>query len=157
MRPDAAPARAGTAAAALGPARRLRHRRRSRAGRRRRRQGPTLIALAFHRLSPDGRALAHRAARSYVDGAIAPNDFAGVFIVDTGLRRVQTFTTDRAKLAAAVEKCARDPDHDLHPQPADGVGVYGDASPDVSPTASAESVGRPPNESGFQPRPRRAR
>ena len=34
------------------------------------------------------------------------------------------------------------------------VSLFGDASPDVSPTASAESVGRPPNESGFQPRPR---
>ena len=33
--------------------------------------------------------------------------------------------------------------------------LYGDASPDVSPTAGAESVGRPANESGFQARPRR--
>ena len=69
--------------------------------------GPTLIALAFHRLSPEGRTLAWRAARSYVEGSVSANDFAGVFIVDTSLQTVQTFTTDRAKVAAAVEKAAR--------------------------------------------------
>ena len=118
-------------------------------------QGPTLIALAFHRLSPDGRALAHRAARSYVDGAIAANDFAGVFIVDTGLQTVQTFTADRRKVADAVEKVARTQTTTFTRQ-MPFASVYGDASPDVSPTASAESVGRPANDSGFQARPRQS-
>ena len=118
-------------------------------------QGPTLIALAFHRLSPDGRALAYRAARSYVDGAIAANDFAGVFIVDTGLQTVQTFTTDRRKVAEAVEAVARTQTTTFTRQ-MPFASVYGDASPDVSPTASAESVGRPPNDSGFQARPRQS-
>jgi VWFA-related protein len=113
--------------------------------------GPTIIALAFHRLSPDARVLAHRAARSYVEGAIAPNDFAGVFLVDTGLETLQTFTTDRQKLAAAVEKVARTQTTTVtRNQPM--AAVFGDASPDVSPTAGAESGGRPLNESGFQPR-----
>jgi VWFA-related protein len=113
--------------------------------------GPTLIALAFHRLSPEGRALAWRAARSYVEGSVSANDFAGVFIVDTSLQTVQTFTTDRAKVAAAVETAARTQTTIFtRSQPLSG--ILGDASPDVSPTASAESVGRPANESGFQPR-----
>jgi VWFA-related protein len=117
---------------------------------------PTLIALVFHRLLGDSRTLAWRAARSYVDGDIAENDLAGVFIVDTGLETVQTFTTDRSKVSAAVEKAARTQTSTFTRQmPFES--KFGDAHPDVSPTASAESVGRPPNESGFQPRRRLTR
>ena len=118
-------------------------------------QGPTLIALVFHRLSADGRALAHRAARSYLDGTVQPGDYAGVFAIDTSLETLQTFTTDRAKLAAAVERAAKTQAANFtRNQPMSS--FYGDNSPDVSPTASAESVGRPRGQSGFVPRLQRA-
>jgi VWFA-related protein len=111
---------------------------------------PTLIALVFHRLLGDSRTLAYRAARSYVDGDIAGNDLAGVFIVDTGFETVQTFTSDRAKLSAAVEKAART-QTTTYTRYTPMSMFNGDAHPDVSPTASAESIGRPLNESGYQP------
>ncbi len=113
--------------------------------------GPTAIALVFHRLSADGRALASRAARSYLAGSVQPNDYAGVFAIDTGLETFQTFTTDRTKLAAAVERASttQAADTSRH-QPMST--LFGESSPDVSPTASAESVGRPLREPGFVPR-----
>ncbi len=118
-------------------------------------QGPTLIAMVFHRLSADGRALAHRAALSYLDGTVQPGDYAGVFAIDTSLDTLQTFTTDRVKLAAAVERAAKTQAANFtRNQPMSS--FYGDNSPDVSPTASAESVGRPRGQSGFVPALQRA-
>jgi VWFA-related protein len=115
--------------------------------------GPTLIALAFHRLSADSRVLAYRAAKSYVDGTIAPTDYAGVFVVDTRLDTLLPFTTDRQKLATAVERAATTQTTTYTRMPMLS-SSFGDASADVSPTASAESHGRPTGESGFQARPR---
>jgi VWFA-related protein len=113
--------------------------------------GPTVIALVFHRLSVDGRALAVRAARAYLDTAAGSTDYAGVFAIDTRLETLLTFTNDGAKLAAAVDRAARTQASDVtRYQPMST--LFGDASPDVSPTASAESVGRPPREPGFVPR-----
>ena len=66
---------------------------------------PTVIALVFHRLSPEGRDLAAAAARGYLDRA-TPNDYAGVFSIDTSLETLQTFTTDRARLTTAIERAA---------------------------------------------------
>jgi VWFA-related protein len=112
---------------------------------------PTVIALVFHRLSADGRALAAKAARSYLEGAAQPNDYAGVFLIDAGLETLQPFTTDRTKLAAAIEK-ASTTQAAIYTRNQAMATLFGDASPDVSPTASAESVGRPIGESGFVPR-----
>ena len=64
-----------------------------------------MIALVFHRLSAEGRDQAAAAARSYLDRA-TPNDYAGVFSIDTSLEALQTFTTDRARLATAIERAA---------------------------------------------------
>jgi VWFA-related protein len=112
---------------------------------------PTVIALVFHRLSAEGRALAHEAARRYLDGSTAANDYAGVFLIDARLETLQTFTTDRARLAEAIEKAARTPGLQFtRNMPLSS--SFGDSSPDVSPTASAESHGRPTNENGMQPR-----
>ena len=66
----------------------------------------TAIALVFHRLSADGRALASRAARGYLERSAQPNDYAGVFVIDTRLETLQAFTTDATKLAAAIERAA---------------------------------------------------
>jgi VWFA-related protein len=113
--------------------------------------GPTVVALVFHRLSAQGRALSHEAARRYLEGQIAPDDYAGVFVIDANLETVQTFTTDRQRLAAGIERAAKTQAADYtRQQPLSS--FLGDASPDVSPTASAESVGRPIREPGFVPR-----
>jgi VWFA-related protein len=113
-------------------------------------EGPTVIAFVFHRLLGESRALAHRAARSYLDTLPSDSDYAGVFIVDTGLETVQTFTTDRGKVAAGIDRAARTQTTTFTRRtPLDW--LVGDAHPDVSPTASAESAGRPQHESGYQP------
>ena len=102
---------------------------------------PTVIALVFHRLSAEGRDLAATAARSYLDRA-TPNDYAGVFSIDNSLETLQTFTTDRGRLTTAIERAATTQAaiHDRRPGMSSG---FGDADGDVSPTASAESSGRP--------------
>lgn len=112
---------------------------------------PTVIALVFHRLSADGRALAHDAARRYLETGMAANDYAGVFVIDATLETFQPFTTDRGRLASAIERAAKTPGAQFtRNMPTSS--FYGDSSPDVSPTASAESHGRPTNENGMQPR-----
>ena len=62
-------------------------------------------------------------------------------MVDTGLQTVQTFTTDRRKVADAVEKVARTQTTTFTRQ-MPFVSVYGDASPDVSPDRERRA-GRP--------------
>ncbi|MEO5823884.1 MAG: VWA domain-containing protein [Vicinamibacteraceae bacterium] len=102
---------------------------------------PAVIALVFHRLSAEGRDLAAAAARSYLDRATA-NDFAGVFSIDTSLQTLQTFTTDRARLTMAVERAATT-QAAIHQRSPPMSSAYGDADGEVSPTASADSPGRP--------------
>ena len=154
--PGRTAAAAGARAAASASRPTARHRRRSRADAGPVDQGPTLIALAFHRLSPDGArpgAIAPPAAMSM--GRSRPTTSPACSSSTPGCRRVQTFTTDRRKVADAVEKVARTQTTTFTRQ-MPFASVYGDASPDVSPTASAESVGRPANDSGFQARPRQS-
>jgi VWFA-related protein len=114
---------------------------------------PTVIALVFHRLTAQGRALASEAAKRYLDGRVAADDYAGVFIIDANLETIQTFTTDRRLLAAAIERASKTQAAEYTRQQA-LASFLGDASPDVSPTASAESPGRPIREPGFVPRMR---
>ena len=103
--------------------------------------GPTVIALVFHRLSPEARDLAAAAARGYLNRATA-DDYAGVFSIDTSLEVLQTFTTDRARLTTAIERAAT-LQAALHVR-APGMGSsFGDADGDVAPTASADSPGLP--------------
>jgi VWFA-related protein len=102
---------------------------------------PTVMALVFHRLSSEGRDLAAAAARSYLDRA-TPNDYAGVFSIDTSLETLQTFTTDRARLVTAVERAATT-QAAIHVRTPPMSSSFGDADGEVSPTASAESPGRP--------------
>jgi VWFA-related protein len=66
---------------------------------------PTFVALAFDRLSPEGRALAHKGALAYLETA-RENDFAGVFVVDNRLEMVETFTNDRTALRHAIDAAA---------------------------------------------------
>ena len=66
---------------------------------------PVVVALAWDRLTPEGRVLAYKAAQSFVASRQA-NELVGVFIVDQALRTVEGYTTDDAKLNAAVEHVA---------------------------------------------------
>ena len=68
-------------------------------------QGPSVTAIAFDRLSPEGRMLAYRAAKRFVETKQA-DELAGVFIVDQALRTLAPYTTDPVKLTAAVEQAA---------------------------------------------------
>jgi VWFA-related protein len=105
--------------------------------------GPTVVALVFHRLSPEGRALAHRAALAYLENGPRPTDFAGVFMIDQGLSTVQTYTTDQKRLKAAIDDAAGRISSVYASQSMGANGAAaGDASPGLSPTASAESAGR---------------
>jgi VWFA-related protein len=112
---------------------------------------PTVIALVFHRLSPDARDLAAKAARHYLDRA-TPNDYAGVFSIDTGLQALQTFTTDRIRLSAAIERAAS-MQAAIHARVPGMSAGFGDSDGDVSPTASAESSGRPIGDRSVQSGP----
>ena len=49
--------------------------------------------------------LANKAAQSFVSSRQS-NELVGVFIVDQSLRTVEGYTTDEAKLKAAVERVA---------------------------------------------------
>ena len=73
---------------------------------------PTFVALAFDRLSPEGRALAYKGAQAYLDTA-RDNDFAGVFVVDNSLQTIHTYTTDRASLKKAIDEAATARDGEL--------------------------------------------
>ena len=61
-----------------------------------------VIALVFDRLSPDGRALAHKAALGYVAKAES-NAMIGVFGIDLSLKIYQGYTHDAALLKKAIE------------------------------------------------------
>ena len=63
---------------------------------------PPVIALVFDRLSPDGRALAHRAALGYVAGE-KTDALIGVFGIDLSLKLYQGYTHDAAALRAAIQ------------------------------------------------------
>src|SRR4029079_10734704 len=65
--------------------------------------GPSVVALAFDRLSPEGRALAFKAASQLLADRTA-DEMVGVFVVDQALHTMQPYTTDNAKLQAGIER-----------------------------------------------------
>jgi VWFA-related protein len=68
--------------------------------------GPAVVALVFDRLSPESRALAQKAALTYVDEGHAAGDFTGVFLIDTTLHTIRSYTRDVNELRQAVERAA---------------------------------------------------
>lgn len=66
---------------------------------------PVVVALAWDRMTPEGRALAYKAAQTFL-GQRRPSELVGVFIVDQALRTVEGYTTDGARLTAAVDQVA---------------------------------------------------
>ena len=65
-----------------------------------------VVALVFDRLTPDGRAIAHRAALEYVARA-SGRARVGIFGIDLSLQLHQPFTDDPALLRAAIEGIGR--------------------------------------------------
>ena len=66
---------------------------------------PVVVALAWDRLSPEARALAYKAAQTFISQR-QPSELVGVFITDQALRVVEGYTTDPAKLRTAVDRVA---------------------------------------------------
>ena len=101
---------------------------------------PTFAALVFDRLSPEARALAHKGALAYLDTSRG-QDFAGVFLSDLTLVKLQTFTTDRARVKKAIDEAATRVTGNFD-RLRIGPQAYGDADPGLPPTAGAEFHGR---------------
>jgi VWFA-related protein len=101
-------------------------------------EGPPVIALAWDRLGPESRALAHRAAKRLVETK-APGELVGVFLTDMTLYTLQPYTTDSAKLVAAVEDLATRATSALDREPSPLDRMVGRAQ--TPPTASAADGG----------------
>jgi VWFA-related protein len=100
---------------------------------------PSILALVFDNLSAEGRVAARRAALACVDGMRATTDRVGVFASDAPLRTIQAYTADREAVRRAVDAAATSVlTKGSRARP--GRGAL-DAA--ISPTAGAESGGRP--------------
>jgi VWFA-related protein len=64
----------------------------------------SLIAMVFDHLSPNARGLAHKAAMSFIDESVQPDDLVTVDVIDNSLRVVQPYTSDRQLLRQAVDR-----------------------------------------------------
>lgn len=66
---------------------------------------PVVVALAWDRMTPEARALAYKAAQTFLSQR-QPTELVGVFVTDQSLRVVEGYTTDATKLKAAVDRAA---------------------------------------------------
>ena len=66
---------------------------------------PVVVALAWDRMTPEGRVLGYKAAQGFISSR-QNNELVGVFITDQALNTVEGYTTDAAKLKAAIERVA---------------------------------------------------
>jgi VWFA-related protein len=64
----------------------------------------SLVAMAFDHLSPNGRNLAQKAATSFIDESLQPDDQVSVCVIDQSLRVVQQYTDDAQLLKQAVDR-----------------------------------------------------
>ncbi len=63
-----------------------------------------LVSFVFERLSPDGRRNAKIAAMEFLKEDYGPNVMVAVFSLDQRLNVVQSFTSDRERIKAAIER-----------------------------------------------------
>ena len=114
-------------------------------------EGPPIIALAWDRLEPEGRAIAYKAARRLIQTK-APGELVGVFLTDMTLRTIQPYTTDSRLLGVAVETLGTAATSSMNRELKPLDGVVGRASTPA--TASAAEAGNTlagfpkPNTSG---------
>src|SRR6185295_5885107 len=64
---------------------------------------PTVVAIAFDRLTPGGRRFAHQTVLDYIDKA-SPGAWVGLFSIDRDLRILQPLTSDRAALRQSADR-----------------------------------------------------
>jgi VWFA-related protein len=64
----------------------------------------SLVAMAFDHLSPNGRNLAQKAAASFIEESLQPDDQVSVCVIDQSLRVVQQYTNDAQLLKQAVDR-----------------------------------------------------
>ena len=64
---------------------------------------PTVVAIAFDRLTPGGRRFAHQTVLDYIDRA-SPGSWVGLFSIDRDLRTLQPLTSDRAALRQSADR-----------------------------------------------------
>jgi VWFA-related protein len=102
---------------------------------------PSFVALVFDRLSPEGRASATKGARTALT-AVGGTEFFGVFVNDQSLRTLQTFTTDKAKVEAAIATAATTATASFRREDGVSMSGRGDSHAATSYTASAEFAGR---------------
>jgi VWFA-related protein len=104
-------------------------------------RGPAVVALAFDRLTPEGRMLAYRAAKQFVKDKQA-DELAGIFIVDQALGIVAPYTTDAGKLDAAIDRVASTATSQLARNERNPELAQYYSGPDVPWVAGAEEAGR---------------
>ncbi|MDX2153987.1 MAG: VWA domain-containing protein [Bryobacteraceae bacterium] len=63
-----------------------------------------LVSMVFERLGQDGRRLAREAALEFLERDYGPNVYYAVISVDQGFRILQSYTNDREKLRAVIDK-----------------------------------------------------
>lgn len=68
------------------------------------REGPSVIALVFDRLSPNARSLAGKAALAYADEGVRVGDYTGVFLIDLSLITLQSYTDNAELVRQAVDR-----------------------------------------------------
>jgi VWFA-related protein len=69
--------------------------------------GPTVTALVFDRLSPEGRQLAVKASQSYLGANADTPGYVGVFSVDLAMAPLAPFTRNSRVLKQALDKMAQ--------------------------------------------------
>ena len=67
--------------------------------------GPQFLAIVFDRLSNEARGIASKGALASLE-TLREGDFVGVFLADSSLVTVQTYTNDRARISAAIRDVA---------------------------------------------------
>jgi VWFA-related protein len=67
-----------------------------------------LVTILFDRLGPDGRAIARKAAQSFIEMEDRPDVYVSVFQIVESLKLLQQFTTDREVVKHAVLRATGD-------------------------------------------------
>jgi VWFA-related protein len=67
--------------------------------------GPQFLAIVFDRLSNEARGIASKGALASLE-TLREGDFVDVFLADSSLVTVQTYTNDRARIRAAIQDVA---------------------------------------------------
>ena len=107
---------------------------------------PAIVALAYDRLTPEGRGLAYKASQAFLKNR-RPDELTGVFVVDQALRTMTTYTTNAQKLDAAIEKAAQAATTQTGKEGGGLAAKVGVNSPGPA-VAGAESAGSPPGVGG---------